>query len=147
MIMTDDNVYSIQPGSLNAKRRALNLLAQHAISDSLTEAVILLTYSATDRVLFEALKPLVQYADAELGAEDKLGEAIGIVAGDYNLAEDHIVELREALEHLARHATAKQLHAAILACVATPERLNAAINAYTEDDEPDDDVKPLRGVG
>ena len=142
--MTDDNVYSIQPGSLNAKRRALNLLAQHAISDSLTEAVILLTYPATDRVLVEALKPLVQYADEELGAEEKLGEAIGIVAGDDNLAT-YIVELRGALELLARHATAKQLHAAILACVATPERLNAAINAYT--DEPHDDVKPLRAAG
>src|SRR5215467_13341566 len=127
MTMTDNNVHSIQPGSLNAKRRALNLLAQHAISDSLTEAVILLTYPATDRVLVEALKPLVQYADEELGAEDKLGQAIGIVAivaGDDNLA-DYIVELREALELLVRHATAKQLHAAILACVATPERLNA----------------------
>ena len=144
--MTDDNVHSIQPGSLNAKRGALNLLAQHAMSDSLTEAVILLTYPATDRVLVEALKPLLQYADEELGAEDKLGQAIGIVAGDGNLA-DYIVELREALELLARHATAKQLHAAILACVATPERLNAAINAYTEDDEPDDDVKPSRAVG
>src|SRR5215831_3267930 len=122
MTMTDDNVHSIQPGSLNAKRRALNLLAQHAISDSLTEAVILLTYPATDRVLVEALKPLVQYADEELGAEEKLGEATGIVAGDDNLAT-YIVELRGALELLARHATAKQLHAAILACVATPERL------------------------
>jgi hypothetical protein len=144
--MTDDNIRSIQPGSLNAKRRALNLLAQHAISDSLTEAVVLLTYSATDRVLFEALKPLVQNANEELGAEDRLDEAIGIVAGDDNLA-DYIVELREALELLARHATAKQLHAAILAWVATPERLNAAINAYTEDDGPDHDVKPLRAVG
>jgi hypothetical protein len=108
----------------------------------LTEAVILLTYPATDRVLVEALKPLVQYADEDLGAEEKLGEAIGIAAGDDNLARDYIVGLREALELLARHATAKQLHAAILACVATPERLNAAINAYTEDDGPDDDVKP-----
>jgi hypothetical protein len=146
--MTDDNVHSIQPGSLNAKRRALNLLAQHAISDSLTEAVILLTNPATDEVLAEALKPLVQYADEKLGAEEKLGEAIGIVAGDDYLAEDHIVELREALELLAQHATAKQLHAAILACVATPERLDAAIDVYTsEEDEPDDDVKTLRAVG
>jgi hypothetical protein len=146
--MTDDNVRSIQPRSLNAKRQALNLLAQHAGSDSLTEAVIRLTNPATDEVLAEALKPLVQYADEKLGAEEKLGEAIGIVAGDDNLAEDYIVELREALELLAQHATAKQLHAAILACVATPERLDAAINAYTEDDEPDDNVnKPLRAVG
>ena len=119
--MTDDNVHSIQPGSLNAKRRALNLLAQNAISDSLAEAVILLTYSATDRVLAEALKPLVQYADEALGAEDRLGEAIGIVAGDDNLA-NYIVDLRGALELLARNATANQLHAAILACVATPKR-------------------------
>ena len=53
-------------------KRADRLLAQHAISDSLTEAVILLTYPATDRVLVEALKPLVQCADEELRCRRKI---------------------------------------------------------------------------
>src|SRR5262249_54906725 len=138
MTMTD-NIHLIQPASLSAKRQALNLLAQHADAMTVTEVVRLLADPAPDVALDEALRPLVRFAE-----EEDLGAAIAMLTGDDNLAEDYSYE---ALKLLARHATAKQLHAAILACVATPERLNAAINAFTEDDESDDDVKPLRAVG
>ena len=83
-----------------------------------------------------------------LAAEEDLDAAIAILAGDDNLAEGYEKSsLYEALKLLAQRATAKQLHAAILAFVATPERLDAAIDAYTEDDEPDDGVEPLQAVG
>ena len=114
-----NNIHLIQPASLNAKRQALNLLAQHADAMTVTEVVKLLADPAPDVALDEAPRPLVQYADEELGAEE-IRRSQRNSSWRRQFAEDHIVELRGALELLARHATAKQLHAAMLDCVQPP---------------------------
>jgi hypothetical protein len=74
-----------------------------------------------DVALDEALRPLVRFAEE--------GAAIAMLAEDDDLAEDYEKNsLYEAVKLLAQRATAKQLNTAILAFVASPEQLDAAIN-------------------